>query len=132
MDNSLAIRTYIKRLTLIFTVIGALCAVVFYFFAQQHYFSTIPLIFLYFYLINILIFNALIKSYHLNIIRFSNRFMMVTIVKFLLSLIIAVLFMIFVREHIISFLVIFIILYFSSLIQLVHEFQGFINQKKLQ
>lgn len=132
MDSSFVIRTYIKRLTLIFTVIAVLCAVVFYFFAQQQYFSMVPLIFLYFYLINVFVFSILIKSYHKSIVKFSNRFMFATMVKFLVSIAIAVLFMIFNREHIIPFLMIFITLYFSSLFQLVREFQGFINQKKLQ
>jgi hypothetical protein len=46
------------------------------------------------------------------------------------SLIFAFLFMIFAREHMIPFLVIFIILYFLSLSQVVRDFLGFINQKK--
>jgi hypothetical protein len=37
--------------------------------------------------------------------------------------------MIFAKESVIPFLVIFIILYFSSLIQLVREFLGFVTKK---
>lgn len=130
MDNQTAIRVFIKKLLLKFLVAGVICAAVFYFFAQQHYFSFVPVIFLYFFLLNLLVFYILIKSHNLSTLRFSKRFMIVTFIKFFGSLIFAFLFMIFAKEHIIPFLMIFIILYFSSLIQLVREFQVYLNQKK--
>ncbi len=130
MDTSIVLKTFIKRLTLKTLIVAAICAAVFYFFAQQYYFHFAPLIFLYFYMVNIIVFSVLIKSHNQSTAKFSRRFLIVTMLKFLGSLIFAVLFMFFAREHMIPFLVIFIILYFLSLSQVVREFLGFVNQKK--
>lgn len=130
MDTSTVLKTFIKRLTLKTLIAGVICAAVFYFFAQQYYFHFAPVVFLYFYLVSIIVFSILIKSHNLNTAKFSRRFLIVTMLKFLGSLIFAFLFMIFAREHMIPFLVIFIILYFLSLSQVVRDFLGFINQKK--
>lgn len=130
MDTSTILKTFIKRLTLKTLIFAAICAAVFYFFAQQYYFQLVPLVFLYFYVVNIIVFSVLIKSHNLSTAKFSRRFLVITMLKFLGSLIFAFLFMIFAREHMIPFLVIFIILYFLSLSQVVRGFLGFINQKK--
>jgi hypothetical protein len=132
MDNSRAVKIFLKKLTLQFLILGLLCAAVFILFVQQHYFSFVPIIFLYFYILNTVVFYILTKSYNLPIIKFTNRFMVITTAKLFSSLVFAVLFMVFAKEHIIPFLVIFIILYFLSLFQLVREFLHFLNQKKVE
>ena len=128
MDKSAAIKRFVKKVTIQYVVLALVCAAVFYFFAQQHYFSLVPLIFVYFYTINIIVYNILINS-HDSLGKFSRRFMVITTVKFFGSLVFTLLFIIFLPKHIIPFLVIFIILYFLSLIQTVREFLGFVKQK---
>ncbi|MDY0200294.1 MAG: hypothetical protein WC951_00430 [Bacteroidales bacterium] len=129
MDKSTAIKLFIKKTTIQFMVLALVCAAVFYFFAQQHYFSLVPFIFIYFYTINVVSYTILIKSHDLGTGKFSRRFMVITLIKFLGSLVFVALFIIFMREYVIPFLVIFIILYFLSLFQTVREFLGFIKQK---
>jgi hypothetical protein len=90
----------------------------------------VPVVFIYFYLLNILTFYILVKSHNLPMGQFSRRFMLISSGKLFSSLIFAITFVILSRENMIPFLVIFIILYFSSLIQLVREFNVYLNQKK--
>lgn len=131
MDESTAIKKFVVKQSIIFIVLAIVCAAVFYFFAQQHYFHFVPVIFAYFYVLNLTTFYVLIKSSRLSMSEFSKRFMLISSGKFFGSLIFALAFIIFSREHLIPFLVIFIILYISSLFQLVQQFQTFQNQKKL-
>ena len=131
MDESTAIKKFVVKQSIIFIVLAIVCAAVFYFFAQQHYFHFVPVIFAYFYVLNLATFYVLIKSSRLSMSEFSIRFMLISSGKFFGSLIFALAFIIFSREHLIPFLVIFIILYISSLFQLVQQFQTFQNQKKL-
>lgn len=129
MEKTTAIKLFVKRATIQYMVLALVCAAVFYLFAQQHYFSLVPLIFIYFFTVNLITYTILVKSHDLGTGKFSNRFMVITFIKFLVSLVFAILFMIFLREHIVPFLVIFITLYFLSLIQTVREFLGFLKQK---
>lgn len=130
MDDSTALRKFIRKLSIEFILLGIVCAAVFYFFAQQHYFQFAPAIFAYFYLLNLLTFSILVKSHNQSMAAFTKRFMILSMAKFFASLAFATMFIIFAREHTIPFLVIFIILYFLSLFQTVREFQVFLNQKK--
>ncbi|MDD3567072.1 MAG: hypothetical protein PHT92_01605 [Bacteroidales bacterium] len=130
MDDSTALRKFIVKLSIKFILLGIACAAVFYFFAQQHYFNFVPVIFIYFYLLNLLSFYILVKSHNLPMGQFSKRFILISSGKLFSSLIFAITFVILSRENMIPFLVIFIILYFSSLIQLVREFNVYLNQKK--
>ncbi|MDX9769359.1 MAG: hypothetical protein RBT19_03295 [Tenuifilaceae bacterium] len=130
MDDSTALRKYILKLSIKFILFGIACAAVFYFFAQQHYFHFVPVIFIYFYLLNLLTFYILVKSHNLPMGAFSRRFMLISSGKFFGSLVFAVTYIVLARDNIIPFLVIFIILYFSSLIQLVREFNVYLDQKK--
>ncbi|PKP39902.1 MAG: hypothetical protein CVT98_00120 [Bacteroidetes bacterium HGW-Bacteroidetes-15] len=130
MDSSIPIRLFIRNLTIKFLIFSVLCGAIFFFIAPEHYFTFVPIIFIYFYAVSIITYQVLINSHNLSTAKFSKRFMIVTMSKFFGSLIFAILFLILSEENRIPFLVIFIILYFSSLFQLVHEFLKFINKKK--
>lgn len=123
------INRYIKRLTFQYLIIGAISAAVFLYLIPQHYFSLLPLVFIYFYLLNYFAYFILIKTHKLPTIKFSKYFMLLTFIKFFGSLIFVVLYIIFARNTLNPFLVIFIILYFHSLFQLVREFQHFLSEK---
>lgn len=131
MNELSAIKRFSVRLTIIFLVLIAFSAVAFKFFIPQHYFSFAPIVFLYFYLINLVSFRLMVKSSKLPTVGFSKYFMMITGIKFFGSLVFAILYMIFAKDNLIPFLVIFIILYFLSLIQIVRGFLSFLNEKKL-
>ena len=130
MDSSVAIRSFTKNLTIKFVIFSVLCGAIFYFIVPEHYFAFVPIIFVYFYAVSLITYRVLINSHNLSTPKFSKRFLIVTMSKFFGSLIFAVLFLILSERNRIPFLVIFIILYFSSLFQLVHEFLKFINKKK--
>lgn len=130
MNDVIAIKRFVTRLTIIFFVLIVISAVAFKFFIPQHYFSFAPVVFLYFYLINILSFRLLVKSSKLPTAGFSKYFMAITGIKFFGSLVFAFIYMILAKDSIIPFLVIFIILYFLSLIQIVRGFLGFLGEKK--
>ncbi len=61
MDESTAIKKFVVKQSIIFIVLAIVCAAVFYFFAQQHYFHFVPVIFAYFYVLNLATFYVLIK-----------------------------------------------------------------------
>ena len=120
---------FIIRSAIIFLAWGAICAVVFYWFVPQHYFSFIPFIFLYFFTLNVVIFRFLIKSSEQSIHKFSRRFLIFTFIKFFGSFVFVVLFLFYFPNRALPFLVIFIILYFTSLIQEVYEFLSFLKKR---
>jgi len=128
-DNASAIKVFSKKLTIKFLLLAAVTAIVFLFFVPQYYFHLLPLVFIYFYVTNYVGYRILVKSHDYPTAKFSRYFMIVTFIKFFGALVFAVLYMIFARESLFPFLVIFIILYFFTLIQLVREFLGFITKK---
>src|SRR5690554_1712441 len=115
MDTSASIRRFVKKSTIHFLVLGLICAAVFYFAAQQHYFSMVPIIFIYFYITSLISYFILVKSHELPTGKFYTRFLTVSSIKFLGSLAFVILFIIFSPDYIVPFLVIFITLYFISL-----------------
>lgn len=129
MATANALKLFIIRSLIVFLFWGAVCAAVFYWFAPQYYFSSVPLLFLYFFVLNIVVFRFLIKSSELSIQSFSKRFVILTFAKFFGSFILVVIFLIYNQNQVIPFLVIFIILYFSSLFQEVHEFLRFLKKR---
>lgn len=130
MESSPAIISFTKKNSLTFIALGVLFGAVFYFFLPQYYFTFVPVIFIYFYSINLITFRVLINSVDLPAAKFANLFTKISTIKFLGSLVFAIIYLIFSDKTRIPFLVIFIILYFLSLIQLVHEFLKFMNKKK--
>lgn len=124
-----AIKRYLKKLTFQFLAFGAISAAVFIYLIPQHYFRFLPFVFLYFYLLNFFTYFIMIKTHNLSTIKFSKYFMLLSLIKFFGSLVFVVLYIIFARSTLIPFLVIFIILYFHSLFQLVREFQLFFSKK---
>jgi hypothetical protein len=129
VDKADAIKVFTKKLTIKFLLLAAIAGIVFYFFLPQYYFQFLPVVFIYFYATNYIVYRILIKSHDYPTAKFSRYCMLITFIKFFGALIFAVLYMIFAKESLIPFLVIFIILYFSSLIQLVREFLGFVTKK---
>jgi hypothetical protein len=124
-----ALRQFIIRSLIIFTFWGAVCASVFYWYAPQHYFGFVPAIFIYFFILNIIVFRFLINSSELSIQAFSKRFVILTFVKFFGSFLLVSLFLFYNPTRVVPFLMIFIILYFSSLFQEVHEFLRFLKKR---
>jgi hypothetical protein len=130
MDNSITIKSFIKRLSVRFVLLILACSAIFYFFAPQYYFSFAPVVFIYFYVINIITYAILVRIQNLPSAKFFKSFMLITSVKFFGSILFSVIYLIFSDESRIPFMVIFIILYFLSLFQVVHDFLRFLNKKK--
>lgn len=127
-----ALKQFIIRSIFIFLALGAISAVVFYWLAPQHYFHFIPLIFIYFFTLNIVVFRFLVNSHNLSIQSFSKKFLILTFSKFFGSFILLVLFLYLFPSRAVPFLVIFIILYFTSLIQEVYEFLHFLKKRNIK
>ncbi len=132
MDEAHVIRRFIKRSIVIFLFWGLICAATFIWFVPEHYFHFVPVIFLYFYLINLFVFRFLVKSNNLSIHKFSRRFVSLTFAKFFGSFLFVVIFLLLNPNKLIPFLVIFIILYFSSLIQEVYDFLNFLKKRSVK
>lgn len=130
MERSIAIKSFTKRQTVLFISLGVLLSAVFYFIIPQYYFAFVPVIFIYFYILNLITFRVLINAIDYSTPKFTSLFTKISMAKFLGSLIFAIIYLAFFEKTRIPFLVIFIILYFLSLIQLVHEFLKFMNKKK--
>jgi len=131
MIISKTLQQFIIRSAIIFLSLGAICAAVFVWFAPQHYFNAVPFIFLYFFLLNLVVFRFLIGSNDLHIHKFSQKFLIFTSVKFFGSLIFVVAFLLLSKENAIPFLLIFITLYVVSLIQEVYEFLRFLKKRNV-
>jgi predicted ABC-type exoprotein transport system permease subunit len=123
------LKQFLKRSIILFLLLGILCSFIFIWIIPHLYFSIIPIIFVYFFLLNIFTFRFLIKIQSLSTHKFTKQFMIFTFIKFFGSLIFAFLFLYFDPNHKIPFLVIFITLYFSTLIQGVHDFLKVLNQR---
>jgi hypothetical protein len=132
MDKKDILKRFTKKLILQFFIIASISAAVFYFWVPQHYFQFLPIVFLYFFVLNLTVYNLLLKAHDLSTAKFSQYFLIITSLKFFGSIIFVVTYMIFAKHTVIPFLVIFIILYFSSLIQVVREFLSFIKEKSLK
>lgn len=130
MDSSITIKNFVKRLSVRFILLILACAAIFYFFAPQYYFAFAPVVFIYFYIVSIITYSILVRTQNLSSAKFFKSFMLITSVKFFGSILFSVIYLIFSDESRIPFLVIFIILYFLSLFQLVHDFLKFLNKKK--
>lgn len=129
MQQSRVIGKYIAKLSILFVIMGAISAVVFVFAIPQHYFSLFPFVLAYFFLLNFFSYLVLIKTHGLPVTKFYRIFTMMSTVKFLFSLIVVVLYIIFCRETLYPFLATFIILYFHSLFQVVRDFQSLLPKK---
>lgn len=130
MDSSITIKNFVKRLSVRFILLILACAAIFYYFAPQYYFAFAPVVFIYFYIVSIITYSILVRTQNLSSAKFFKSFMLITSVKFFGSILFSVIYLIFSDESRIPFLVIFIILYFLSLFQLVHDFLKFLNKKK--
>ena len=131
MEESQVIRRFIKRSVVVFLLWGLVCAATFIWIVPEHYFHFVPVIFLYFFLVNLVVFRFLVKSGALSIHKFSRRFLTLTFAKFFGSFLFVVIFLLLYPNRVIPFLVIFIILYFTSLIQEVYDFLHFLKKRSV-
>ena len=123
------ITRYAIRSAIIIGILGLVCAGLFYWVFPNHYFRLVPAIFIYFYVLSLLLFRYLIKVHDLNMQKFSQRFLIITSVKFFGSIAIVIAFLLLASEHAIPFIVIYIILYFSSLFHEVSSYLRFLNRR---
>lgn len=128
IDNNLLKRFY-RQSIIIFLILGTICTITFIWIVPQFYFNAVPFIFFYFFLLGYFTFKFLIKIHNLPTQQFTKKFMVFSYIKFFGSIIIAFLFLYFFPSHQIPFLVIFIILYFTTLIQGVRNFLRVLNQR---
>lgn len=131
MEETKVIGEFVKRSVIIFVILGLLCAGTFYWLVPEHYFPFVPVIFLYFFIVNYLVFRFLVKSNSLSIHKFSRRFITLTFAKFFGSFLFFAVFLFLNPQRVIPFLVIFITLYFTSLIQEVYDFLRFLKKRSV-
>lgn len=123
MQTSKVFWKYLTRLILLYVAVGVIGALVFTYLLPQYYFKLFPWVLLYFFLVNLFSILILIKSSNKPLSAFYRTYSLVSAVKFFVSLIGVVLYIIFFKDTLYGFLVTFIILYFHSLFQLVRIFK---------
>ncbi len=123
-------KRFVKRSMILFTALALTCAFIFYWIIPQHYFQFVPFVFLYFFILNLITFSFFTRVNRITYQEFARQFMIITGIKLFGSIIFVFIYLFFRPEHAIPFLVIFIILYFSTLIQGVHDFLRILNQRK--
>ena len=118
------LKQFILKTAIVVLVTTIFCVSIFHFFFPDQFmviYATLPLIFG---LINIFIFNSLIDSGTLSLIKFSNRYLFSTTLKLLGSIFFIIGFLFFNREQAIPFLSTFLVVY---LIFLAQEIIGILN-----
>lgn len=116
------------RSALLFFLLAAVCAALFIWIVPQHYFSLIPFLFFYFYLLTNAVFFLLLRAQNLPIIKFNQRFLILTSIKFFGSIIFVAVFLMLAPQHAVAFVMIYITLYFVSLIHEVSSYLRFLKR----
>jgi hypothetical protein len=119
----------LKTLTLVL-ITSAFCFVVFRLFFPEKLLLVYLLLPLFFGVINCLIFYALFKEQDSPILKFSNRYLLCTTVKLLISIFLIVLFLLFNKEKAIPFLSTFLVIYIVFLIQEIITILKFFKKKE--
>jgi hypothetical protein len=101
---------------------------IFYFFST-FYFNLFPVVVFFFLSLNIIIRYIFIKSPINTTVQFNKLFLTITLLKFLLCVLFLIIYLVFSKQNIISFIVVFSMLY---VIFTVLEVQFLLNQIKLK
>lgn len=124
MQTSKVFGKYLTRLIILYVVVGVVGGLIFVYLLPQYYFKLFPGVVLYFFLLNLFSFLILIKNSTKPLSAFYQAYSIVSAIKFFVSLIGVVLYIIFFKETLYAFLVTFVILYFHSLFQVVRIFKS--------
>lgn len=128
MNQELAIRKFIIKTLILFIGLGAMCTFLFVFFFPNHYTHVVPAIFVYFIVLNTIIFRALVKMHTLSFAKFSTNFMVLTLVKLFGSFIVFAVVINFNKQNAIPIAVVFLTLYISSLFLEVTEINKYMRK----
>lgn len=116
MSPNQAIKNFVVKALVLFTVLGALCTFLFVFIFPSYYTPIIPVIFGYFFFLNIVVFRALVKIQLLSFAKFSRNFMVLTLVKLFVSFTVFIVIIYFNKPNIIPIVGVFFTLYTASLV----------------
>ena len=102
---------FFKKSTLLTLVVFILGAVVFYFFAPGLYHPFFPVLLLFFYLLSLSLQYLLYKIARMNVLNFSSRFMLITMLKMIILLTLALAYILTNKEQAVVFVIVFFLLY---------------------
>lgn len=108
-------RQFVAKSFFLYLFLGLIAAGVFSLWFKPHYTPIIPVLFLYFFVVTILVFGIHIRIQKQPNIRFSQYFTLLTIIKFFLSIVVFGLSVAFNRDKVISLVSVFMVLYIASL-----------------
>ena len=121
---------FLFRLTLLSLVISISYGVFFNFFLRQYVLRIFPWLLGYFIMITALSFFWLLKSEIVSNSRFINKYIIITTLRLLLSLLFIIVYLLFVKTNLISFVVTFLILYLVYAVFELLTVLSSINKKK--
>lgn len=128
MDTLSVFKKFIWSSLLVYTFWGVASFVVFYFFLPNFYTPIIPALFIFFFSLNAIVFRFLIKSNNQSIATFSKNFTILTLIKFFGSFFLFVILVYFFQPYVIPIVAVFFVLYASSLILEIKEFNAYMRK----
>lgn len=120
---------FIKKSTLVSIVLCVIGLVVFNFFIPEYYQPKFPFLLLFFYLLSLIVQYFLYKIAKMNMLRFSARFMAITMSKMFVLIIMALVYILLNKEGAVAFIVVFFLLYVTFTILEIQDIMK-VNAKK--
>lgn len=121
--------SFLKRSTLVSIILFIIGLVVFKFFIPNFYQPMFPFLLLFFYLLSLILQYMLYKIAKMNMLRFSARFMAITMSKMFALIILALVYILLNKEGAVAFIVVFFLLYVTFTILEIQDIMK-VNTKK--
>ncbi len=103
--------SFYKKSTIVTLVLFIFGLIIFRFFATDFYHPFFPLLLLFFYTLSLTIQHFLYKILKMNMLKFSARFMAITILKMILLLALALVYILLNKAGAVAFIIVFFFLY---------------------
>lgn len=121
--------SFLKRSTLVSIILFIIGLVVFKFLIPNFYQPMFPFLLLFFYLLSLILQYLLHKIAKMNMLRFSVRFMAITMSKMFALIILALVYILLNKEGAVAFIVVFFLLYVTFTILEIQDIMK-VNAKK--
>lgn len=124
----LAMKQFIIKSAILYLLLGAVCGAIFWLWFKSHFSIFIPLFFIYFFIVNIIVFKLSSRLKDQSNAKFYRIFSLITILKFFGSSIAFAVVIALNKQHIIPLIIVFFFLYVISLIFEVKELNSYMSK----
>jgi len=121
-------RPFIIKLAKLYLFLGAACGAIFWFGFKSHFSIIIPFLFIYFFVVNVVVFKLSCRIKEQSNAKFYRSFSLITILKFFGSSIVFVFVIALNKQHTIPLVIVFFCLYVVSLIFEVRELNSYMSK----